>query len=46
LSKENYKPFYKLLGFVTNPYDEIPNSEEYTLPAPINDKPYKTFCGT
>ena len=46
LSKENYKPFYKLLGFVTNPYDEISNSEEYTLPAPINDKPYKTFCGT
>ena len=46
LSKENYKPFYKLLGFVTNPYNEISNSEEYTLPAPINDKPYKTFCGT
>ena len=46
LSKENYKPFHKLLGFVTSPYDEISNSEEYTLPAPINDKPYKTFCGT
>ena len=46
LSKENYKPFYKLLGFVTNPYNEISNSEEYTLPAPVNDKPYKTFCGT
>ena len=46
LSKENYKPFHKLLGFVTNPYDEVSNSEEYTLPAPINDKPYKTFCGT
>jgi uncharacterized protein YdiU (UPF0061 family) len=46
LSKENYKPFYNLLSFVTNPFDEISNSEEYTLPAPIKDKPYKTFCGT
>ena len=46
LSKENYKPFYNLLSFVTNPYDEVSNSEEYTLPAPITDKPYKTFCGT
>ena len=46
LSKENYKPFYNLLSFVTNPYDEVFNSEEYTLPAPITDKPYKTFCGT
>ena len=46
LSKENYKPFYNLLSYVTNPFDEIPNSEEYTLPAPITDKPYKTFCGT
>ena len=46
LSKENYKPFYNLLSFVTNPYDEISNSEEYTLPAPITNKPYKTFCGT
>ena len=46
LSKENYKPFYNLLSYVTNPFDEISNSEEYTLPAPITDKPYKTFCGT
>ena len=46
LSKKNYKPFYNLLSFVTNPYDEISNSEEYTLPAPITNKPYKTFCGT
>ena len=46
LSKENFKPFYNLLGYVTNPFDEISNSEEYTLPAPITDKPYKTFCGT
>jgi uncharacterized protein YdiU (UPF0061 family) len=46
LSKENYKSFHNLLGFITNPYDEISNSDEYTLPAPITDKPYKTFCGT
>ena len=46
LSRENYKPFHKLLNFVTNPFDEIYNGEEYTLPAPITDKPYKTFCGT
>ena len=46
LSKENYKSFHNLLGFITNPYDEISNSDKYTLPAPITDKPYKTFCGT
>lgn len=46
LSKENYKSFHNLLGFITNPYDEIFNSDEYTLPAPITDKPFKTFCGT
>ena len=46
LSEENYKPFYNLLSHVTNPFDEISSSEDYTLPAPITDKPYKTFCGT
>ena len=46
LSRENYKPFHNLLNFVTNPFDEISNSKEYTLPAPITDTPYKTFCGT
>jgi len=46
LLEENYKPFYNLLSHVTNPFDEISSSEDYTLPAPITDKPYKTFCGT
>ena len=46
LSRENYKPFYNLLNFVTNPFDEVSNSKEYILPAPVTDTPYKTFCGT
>tara|TARA_Y100001980_G_scaffold24393_1_gene7224 strand:- start:177 stop:635 length:459 start_codon:yes stop_codon:yes gene_type:complete len=46
VSNDNYKPFHNLLSYVTSPFDEISNSKEYTLPAPITDKPYKTFCGT
>ena len=46
LSGDNYEPFNTLLNYVTNPFDEVPNSKKYTMPAPITNKPYKTFCGT
>ena len=46
LFEKNFKPFHEFYEILINPYNEVPNSEKYTLPAPITDKPYKTFCGT
>jgi uncharacterized protein YdiU (UPF0061 family) len=46
LFEKNFKPFHEFYEILINPYNEVPNSEQYTLPAPITDKPYKTFCGT
>ncbi|SBV32784.1 conserved protein of unknown function [uncultured Sphingopyxis sp.] len=39
-------PWLKLLGVVRNPYEVRPGLERFTLPAPADAGPYKTFCGT
>ncbi|NIQ03875.1 MAG: YdiU family protein [Nitrospinaceae bacterium] len=39
-------PFSKLLSAVSRPFDEAAGNEAYTLPAPVTDIPYQTFCGT
>lgn len=39
-------PWLKLLGVVRNPYEVRPGLERFTLPAPVDAGPYKTFCGT
>ena len=38
-------PVHRLLDAVTRPYDERPGLERYAAP-PLEDLPYRTFCGT
>jgi len=40
------QPFQKLLAVVQRPYDRQPDAAEYTLPPPVTNEKYKTFCGT
>ncbi|SVE56004.1 uncharacterized protein METZ01_LOCUS508858 [marine metagenome] len=39
-------PFSKLLAILSRPFDEVAGNEDYALPAPVSQIPYKTFCGT
>jgi serine/tyrosine/threonine adenylyltransferase len=39
-------PFSKLLAVLSHPFDEVTGNEDYAMPAPVSDMPYKTFCGT
>ncbi len=40
------KPLHALLDVITRPFDERPELEAYTQPAPADSAPYRTFCGT
>ncbi|MEQ1760100.1 MAG: protein adenylyltransferase SelO family protein, partial [Vicinamibacterales bacterium] len=41
------EPFERLLGVITQPWDERPGLDEYALPAPAEvTARYQTFCGT
>lgn len=40
------QPFHELLAILQRPYERQPEHEEYRLPAPPSEEPYKTFCGT
>ena len=44
--KENIKPFSELLKVLSHPFDKTAGNEDYAVPAPITDRPYRTFCGT
>ena len=44
--KENMTPFSELLKVLTHPFDKTAGNEDYAVPAPITDRPYRTFCGT
>ncbi len=39
-------PFQLLLDVVSRPYEERPGLEGYAGPAPADDAPYVTYCGT
>jgi uncharacterized protein YdiU (UPF0061 family) len=39
-------PFERLLEVLAAPFTERPGLESYTLPAPPESAPYRTFCGT
>ena len=39
-------PFERLLAVVSDPFVERAGFEEYALPAPVDEAPYRTFCGT
>jgi hypothetical protein len=36
----------KLLGFLSQPYQDPPEQAGYHLPPPTSALPYRTFCGT
>lgn len=42
----DYEPFDRLFKAVTNPFDESAATTEYAQPAPLDNGPYQTFCGT
>ena len=42
----NFEKFELLLNVLKKPYNEQPEYQNYSLPAPVTDKIYKTFCGT
>jgi uncharacterized protein YdiU (UPF0061 family) len=39
-------PYERLVAAVTAPFDERPGLEAYARPAPAQDAPYVTYCGT
>ncbi len=43
---EDMGPFRRMLDVLAKPYEERAGLEEYAVPAPPSDVPYKTFCGT
>ncbi|MEK9959857.1 MAG: YdiU family protein [Pelagibacteraceae bacterium] len=42
----NLEKFELLLNVLKKPYNEQPEYQNYSQPAPVTDKVYKTFCGT
>ena len=46
VENDNISLFEELHSVLSNPYVENKEKEEYALPAPESDVPYKTFCGT
>ena len=39
-------PFRRLVDVVSDPYDQRPDLDDYTRPAPAGCDPYVTYCGT
>ncbi|MEO0650486.1 MAG: YdiU family protein [Planctomycetota bacterium] len=44
--RDDFEPFRALLAVVTRPFDDQPGRERFAQPAPADDEPYVTFCGT
>ncbi len=42
----DFRVMEKLLGFLSQPYQDPPEQAGYHLPAPPSAQPYRTFCGT
>jgi uncharacterized protein YdiU (UPF0061 family) len=42
----DFRLMEKLLGFLSQPYQDPPEQTGYHLPAPPSAQPYRTFCGT
>ncbi len=45
-NRGDLEPFRALLAIVSQPFDERPGLEAFARPAPRDDEPYVTFCGT
>jgi uncharacterized protein YdiU (UPF0061 family) len=46
VERADYSVMEKLLGFLSQPYQDPPEQAGYHLPAPPSAQPYRTFCGT
>ena len=46
VERADYSVMEKLLGFLSQPYKDPPESAGYHLPALPSAQPYQTFCGT
>jgi serine/tyrosine/threonine adenylyltransferase len=45
-NRGDIEPFSKLLTIIKHPFDVVEGNEDYGEPAPVTDRPYRTFCGT
>jgi serine/tyrosine/threonine adenylyltransferase len=46
VERADFTVMEKLLGFLSQPYQDPPEQTGYHLPAPPSAQPYRTFCGT
>jgi len=46
VERADFSVMEKLLGVLSQPYQDPPEQAGYQLPAPPSAKPYQTFCGT
>jgi uncharacterized protein YdiU (UPF0061 family) len=44
--RHDLQPLHRLLEVLASPYEEQDGFEAYAQPAPANNVPYQTFCGT
>jgi len=46
VERADYAVMEKLLGFLSQPFQDPPDQAGYHLPPPPSAEPYRTFCGT
>ena len=46
VERADFSVMEKLLGFLSQPYQDPPELAGYHQPPPISTQPYRTFCGT
>ncbi|MCJ8501131.1 hypothetical protein [Desulfatitalea alkaliphila] len=46
VERADFTVMEKLLGFLSQPYQDPPEQAGYHLPAPPSSRAYRTFCGT
>ena len=46
VEQADFSVMEKLLGVLSQPYQDPPEETGYDLPAPPSAQPYRTFCGT
>ncbi len=42
----DFAPMHELVNLLKRPFDDRAGYHDFTLPAPTNASPYRTFCGT
>ena len=46
VERADFTVMEKLLGFLSRPFQDLPEQAGYHLPAPPSAQPYRTYCGT